>query len=136
LLRELLAGTAAYVYLGPVLLSSLGYAALALWWAIEQFSREDVLFREAERFELRAWIHHLMRDKGETPSFAEAAFCFVLIMLLQFGSLGVFSQAVSSGPDSELGLRTLKLMMVQQLAIIATPALLMGVILTRSVRKT
>ena len=37
-------------YVPVVLLSSVGYAAAALWWAVEQFKREDVLFREAERF--------------------------------------------------------------------------------------
>ena len=51
------------------------------------FNREDVLFREAERFDVRLWLRHLLRDKEPTPSFAEAVLCFVLVMLLQFGAL-------------------------------------------------
>lgn len=136
LLKELLAGGGAYVYLVPVLFSSLGYAALALWWAVEQFSREDVLFREAERFDLKLWVRHLLRDKGRTPSFAEAGFCFVLIMLLQFGAMKVFVDAAAAGPLSEFGGRTLQLLMIQQVAIVASPALLMGVMLTNSMRDT
>ncbi|MBA3313434.1 MAG: CPBP family intramembrane metalloprotease [Planctomycetaceae bacterium] len=136
LLKELLAGGGAYMYLVPVLVASFGYAALALWWAVEQFSREDVLFREAERFELKLWLRHLLRDKGQTPSFAEAGFCFVLIMLLQFGAMKVFAEAAAAGPLTDFGGRTLQLLMIQQLVIVATPALLMGVMLTSSIRKT
>jgi sodium transport system permease protein len=136
LLKELLAGGGAYVYLVPVLGASVGYAALALWWAVEQFSREDVLFREAERFEPKLWLRHLLRDKGRTPSFAEAGFCFVLIMLLQFGAMKVFADAAAAGPFSEFGGRTLQLLMIQQVAIVASPALLMGVMLTNSMRDT
>ena len=75
-----------YVYAIPVLISTTFYSFLALYWAIEQFKSENVLFREAERFELKLWFRHLLRDKELTPSFSEAMFCFVLIMLLQFAS--------------------------------------------------
>ncbi|MGC1272498.1 MAG: ABC transporter permease subunit/CPBP intramembrane protease, partial [Planctomycetaceae bacterium] len=136
LLKELLAGGDGYVYLAPVLVTSFGYAAIALWWAIEQFSREEVLFREAEQFEPRLWLRQLLRDKEDTPSFAEAGFCFVLVMLLQFGAMKVFADAVAGGPADEYDVRILKVLLVQQIAIVATPALLMGVILTRSVWKT
>lgn len=139
LLKELLAGAGGYLYLAPVLATSLGYASLALWWAIDQFSREDVLFREAERFELKLWLRHLLRDKEDTPSFAEAGFCFVVIMLLQFGAMKVLAEAAGLGAElspEERGVRMLRLLMIQQIAIIATPALLMGVMLTRSVAKT
>jgi sodium transport system permease protein len=77
-----------------------------------------------------------MRDKDDTPRFAEAGLCFVVIMLLQFGAMRFFAEAAADGPASEFGLRTVKLLMIQQLAIIATPALLMGVILTRSMSRT
>jgi sodium transport system permease protein len=136
LLKELLAGNGAYAYLIPVLVANLGYAALALWWAVEQFSREEVLFREAERFELKLWLRQLLRDKGTAPSFAEAGFCFVLIMLMQFGAMKVFADAAASGRPGDFGVRTLQLLMIQQIAIVASPALLMGVMLTSSVRKT
>jgi sodium transport system permease protein len=136
LLKELLAGGVVYVYLAPVLITSFSYAALALWWAVDQFNREDVLFREAERFELGLWLRHLLRDKEETPSFAEAGFCFLLIVLLQFGAMKAFSEALAAGPAAEYGARTMHLLIVQQIVIIATPVLLMAVMLTRNVRAT
>jgi len=138
LLSPLDAG-ALYPYVLPVLLSSLGYSALALWWAIEQFKREEVLFREAERFELRLWIRHLMRDKEPTPSFSEAGFCFVLIMLLQFFSMKFLQQkldAVAQAGDLLRARTMMHLLLVQQLAIIASPALMMGLMLTTSVKQT
>ena len=35
---------------------TLVYAWVALRWAIDQFQREEVLFREAERFSLGTWL--------------------------------------------------------------------------------
>ena len=134
LLSPLHAG-ALYLYVGPVLATSLGYSALALWWAIDQFKREEVLFREGERFELRLWVRHLLRDKEPLPSFSEAAFCFVLIMLLQFFAMGFLKERLSPSAADD-GSLMLKIMLVQQLAIIACPALMMGLMLTTSVRNT
>ena len=134
LLSPLHAG-ALYVYVGPVLVTSLGYSALALWWAIDQFKREEVLFREGERFELRLWVRHLLRDKEPLPSFSEAVFCFVLIMLLQFFAMGFLKERLSPSAADDASLM-LKVMLVQQLAIIACPALMMGLMLTTSVRET
>lgn len=125
-----------YVYAIPVLVTSIGYSLLALWWAIEQFRREEVLFREAERFELRLWIKHLLREKEPTPSFTEAAFCFVTIMLLQFGAMRYMQQALESADEAMLSTVMMRLLLIQQLAIVATPALLMGVLLTSSVVQT
>lgn len=139
LLKELLAGAGGYAYLAPVLVTSFGYASLALWWAIEQFSREEVLFREAERFELKLWLKHLLRDKEDLPSFTEAGFCFVLIILLQFGAMRFLGEAAGIGENVSPDVRSdrmLRLLMIQQIAIIATPALLMGLLLTRNVAKT
>ena len=45
--------TAAWRFFLPVLVPTVVYGAVALRWAIDQFQREDVLFREAERFDLR-----------------------------------------------------------------------------------
>ena len=120
----------------PVLLASVGYAALALWWAIDQFGREDVLFREAERFELRLWLAHLFRVKEPTPSFAEAMFCFVAIMLLQFGALKVMQEPLQNVSAEARPMVLMQLLMIQQLVIIATPALMMGAMLTSSLRAT
>jgi sodium transport system permease protein len=140
LLKGLLLSTlhtgALYVYVGPVLVTSLGYSALALWWAIDQFKREDVLFREGERFELKLWIRHLLRDKEPLPSFSEAVFCFVIIMLLQFFAMRFFQERLSPADLTGGGSLVMKLILIQQLALVASPALMMGVILTTSVRNT
>ena len=128
--------TEMYLYAIPVLLTSIGYSLLALWWAIEQFGSEDVLFREAERFDLRLWIKHLLRDKEPVPTFAEAGFCFLLIILLQFASWKSFQTAIQNTPKAEQGLFQIQLLIVQQIALIATPALMMGLILTTSLRRT
>jgi sodium transport system permease protein len=120
-------------YLVAVLVSSLGYSALALWWAIEQFKSEEVLFRESERFELGAWIRHVLRDREPTPSFTEAGFCFVLILMLQFASMGVLGGAITKadGPADILKLQTIFLIVT-----VGTPALLMSSSLTTSIRQT
>ncbi|MBW3542966.1 MAG: CPBP family intramembrane metalloprotease, partial [Planctomycetes bacterium] len=133
LVRELLASpgnSEALVYVVPVLVSSVGYSLLALWWAIEQFSREDVLFREAERFDLRLWLKHLLREKEPTPTFGEAVFCFVTILFVMFFAIQPMKIAAEGGASM------LRLMVVQQLAVIAAPALIMGVMLTRNPART
>lgn len=126
-----------YWYVIPVLGTSILYSLLALWWAIEQFQREDVLFREAERFEVALWIKHVLRDKEATPNFTEAGICFVLIMLLQFGSIKFLGQTIQGDVDpTTFGTQMMKLLIIQQLVIIACPALFMGVLLTTSVVRT
>lgn len=125
-----------YLFAAPVLVTSLGYSALALWWAIEQFNREEVLFREAERFELSLWVKHLLRDKEPTPSFTEAGFCFVLLMLLQFVALRAFARVGAQAAANTLIPVEMRLILIQQLAIVASPALFMGIMLTTSLRRT
>ena len=139
LLKQVLANpisAASFGYAIPVLVTSIGYSLLALWWAIDQFSREEVLFREAERFDIRLWVRHLLRDKEPVPNFAEASFCFVLIMLLQFGAMKLLQGVVGAADASHQAESLLKLLMIQQLALIASPALFMGVMLTTSVVRT
>lgn len=137
LLKALLLGGGASVQAGiytlPVLVTSCGYSALALWWATEQFQREDILFREAERFEVRLWIQHLLREKESTPSFAEAAVCFVIMALLQF----LFLTSMQGSAD--LLNSPLKIVTTQLIFLIATvgvPPLFMAILLTTDVRKT
>ena len=140
LLKGLLKGSGPgmemYLYAIPVLVTSFGYSLLALWWAIEQFGREEVLFREAERFDLRLWVKHLLRDKEPVPTFAESGFCFLLILLLQFMSWKSFQTAIHDTLPEDQGLFQIRLLIIQQIALIATPALIMGLILTTSLRRT
>ncbi len=123
-------------YAVPVLVSSSIYSLLALSWAIEQFRREDVLFRESERFEIKLWLRHLLRDKEEFPGFSEGLFCFVLVMLLQFALMNVFGQAFLTAAPGQQGLRMMQLLIVQQLVVIAFPALVMAIMLTTNPLKT
>ncbi|WP_437225087.1 ABC transporter permease subunit/CPBP intramembrane protease [Planctomicrobium sp. SH661] len=136
LLKALLLGnleTQVLLYALPVLVTSCGYSALALWWATEQFNREDVLFRESERFELGLWLKHLLREKESTPSFAEGAVCFVIIALLQF----LFLTSMQGSPeflDTPSKLVTVQL--IYLIATVGAPPLFMAVLLTTDIRKT
>ena len=42
----------------------------AIAWAVDQFNRESVLFRESERLDLGLWLVHLVRDRQPTPTAA------------------------------------------------------------------
>jgi sodium transport system permease protein len=55
---------APWLYLAPVLLSLAVCIGLALRWAVAQFHREDVLFRESERPDWRARLRGLFRPPG------------------------------------------------------------------------
>jgi sodium transport system permease protein len=106
--------------------------ACCLWairWAVDQFNAESVLFRESERLDFGLWFKHLMRDREATPSASEALFCGVLILLIKF-----FMNLAVPQPGSFADLAVVTL--VSQLVVVATPALLMTVMLTRSPRQT
>ena len=64
----------------PVMVPTVVYAWIALRWAIDQFQREEVLFREAERFNLGTWLKHLIRDRQPKPTGGQALLCFSLIL--------------------------------------------------------
>ncbi len=139
LLKEVLAvpgSTAPLIYGIPVLVTSIGYSFAGLWWAISMFKREDVLFREAERFDVRLWIRHLARDKEPLPSSAEAVLCFVLVVLLQFAALP-FLRAGLIGPGGQLdAMAMFRVLVIQQMVFVGCPALFMGIMLTTSVVRT
>lgn len=137
LLKELLLGGATssvvWGYAIPVLITSFAYSAMALWWAIEQFQGEGILFREAERFEVGVWLQHLMRDKDSTPSFTEAGVCFVIVVLLQF----IFLTSIQKNPTFLTDVNNL--VTVQLIYLIATvgfPAVMMAVLLTSNPLKS
>lgn len=91
LLRALILGDYAtgLKFFVPVLLPTILYAAIALRWAIDQFQREDVLFRESEQFNLLIWLRHLIRDRRPTPTPGAALLCFVLILTVTWFLLQV-----------------------------------------------
>ena len=130
LLKSLIQGEyeVARQYFLPVLVPTIIYGGVALRWAIDQFQREDVLFREAERFELRHWFRHLLRDKEPTPNGGEALFCFALMLTLAW----FLTQYIA-----QLGLATSTAgMAAGQIAFILTPPLAMTLLLTSSPRRT
>jgi sodium transport system permease protein len=122
-------------YAVPVLISSFGYSALAIWWAIDLYNSEGVLFREAEKFELKSWLANLTRDKEPVPAFPEAVFCFIIILFLQFVAM-TYMQPDLSGSAAEVGRKIMQVTVIQQLTMIACPAIFMGILLTTSLRAT
>ena len=121
------------MYAVPVLISSIGYSMLSLWWAIELYNSEDVLFREAEKLDLRLWFRQMLRTKDAVPAFPEAVFCFIMILMLQFVAMKYMATDLNA-PDP--GSSMMRLIVVQQLAMIACPAVFMGLLLTTSLRAT
>jgi sodium transport system permease protein len=128
--------TEVLVFALPVLMSSIGYSLIALWWAVEQFKSEDVLFREAEQFDLKLWLRQVLRDKAPLPTFAQAAVCFMLMMFLQFLTIKLLTGSMVGVAAEDIGRKMMELAVVQQMALIAAPAILMAILLTSSVRKT
>ncbi|MEA2630119.1 MAG: sodium transport system permease protein, partial [Chloroflexota bacterium] len=130
LLRALILGDyeLAWRFFLPVLIPTVVYGAVALRWAIDQFQREEVLFREAERFDLRIWVRHLLRDKEPTPTGGEALFCFALMLTLAWFLIQFMTNnGLASSPAT---------MAAGQVAFILTPPLAMAVLLTSAPRRT
>jgi sodium transport system permease protein len=71
-------------YFLPVTAVTAVCCLLAIRWAIDQFNKESVLFRESERFGLGLWLRHLVRDRRGTPTEAAAVLCGVLILAVKF----------------------------------------------------
>ena len=108
-----------WLYFIPVLAPVMLYSWMALRWAIEQFKREEVLFREAERLDLGLWLRRLFREKEAIPTVAQALFCFALVVALRWSSFswgGKVSHLTHTG--------------VTLIAFVAAPTLLMAVVLT------
>ena len=135
LLRNLVQGNFAEVlpYVLPVVIVTLVCCYLAIRWAVYQFNQESVLFRESERLDLRRWLVHLVRDRRDTPSLAEAVFAVALIYIIQF-----FTRlAMSANPPESPDFRYITLLVfISQVVCIALPALLMTVLLTGRPLKT
>ena len=131
LLRTVLEGKylAALPFIAPVVIVTIACCLLAIRWAIDQFNKESVLFRESERLDLGLWMRHLVRDRRDTPSIAEALSCFVLILLVQF-----FMNLSLPVPRNFRDVATL--IFINQVVVIALPALLMTIMLTRRPAQT
>ncbi|HZU35700.1 MAG TPA: ABC transporter permease subunit/CPBP intramembrane protease [Gemmataceae bacterium] len=78
-----------WLYAVPVLAAVVLYSLLALRWAIEQFKREEVLFREAERLDLGLWLRRLVRERRDMPSVGQALVCFAIVLVERWLLLGM-----------------------------------------------
>ena len=76
LLKALLEGNyaGALPFVIPVAFMTLFCCLLAVRWAVEQFNRESVLFRESERWDIGLWVKHLRRDRARRPAPAKRFF--------------------------------------------------------------
>ncbi len=130
LVRSLIEGdySAALVHLPIVMIVTLCCCALSIRWAIRQFESESVMFREADRWNLKLWVHHLWRDRGKTASPPEALLCGIIIIVAMF-----FAQFAAG--SSLFNWRSFVISTsVVQIAIILMPAILMAAFLTKSIR--
>ena len=122
-------------YVVPAMGVTLVCCLFAIRWAIDQFNKESVLFRESERFDLGLWTRQLFRDREPTPTVAAAFLCGLLILMLKFLLAPMVQADITGSPESALHSFTIATI-VTLVAFILTPALLMTVMLTRSPRKT
>src|SRR5207253_2430859 len=113
-----------WLYFVPVLAPIVLYSGLALRWAIEQFKREEVLFREAERLEIGLWLRRLFREKEALPSAGQAVFCFALMISMRW-------LAMSLGNRGSVVIA----MGIAYLAFVAAPPLFMALLLTTRPRQ-
>lgn len=131
LLRALVEGQLAdaAIFAPPVLLVTGGCCLLAVRWAVDQFNNESVLFRESERTDLRLWLRQMLKERGATPTAAQAVACGVLLLTIRF-----FASAASKTPQNwpefaQMQFATLAL-------LVAGPALAMTVFVTRNASAT
>lgn len=131
LLRSLLEGEfwTAFRFAPPVVFVTLVCCHMAIRWAVDQFSSENVLFRESERLDLKLWIKHLWRDRQATPSFGAAVACAAAILLIQF----LFSAMMpATGFASSIFVQAIG----SQLVCIVAPTALCLWLLARSPKET
>jgi sodium transport system permease protein len=133
LLRMLLEGNVveALPFIPPVALVTLICCRVAIRWAVDQFNRENVLFRESERWDLRLWLKHLWRDRGDTPTVGNAVSCGLLILVVQF----VLTFSLSPPTENGFGELT-RLLLISQFGAILLPTLALTLFLTRRPRRT
>jgi sodium transport system permease protein len=131
LLRSLIEGQ--HVVALQFALPVLGVTGICCWlsmlWATHQFQDESVLFRESERFDLKSWLIHLVRDRGPLPTVAQAFLCGALLLLARF-----FAAFLLPAPIDFVGFVSQTVAL--QVFLIAGPSLIMAWALTRSPTET
>lgn len=131
LLRQLMEGEflVALKYALPVFVVTALCCLTAIRWAVHQFNSESVMFGESERFDLRTFFVHVVRDRGDLPSVGEAFLCGILLLIIRF-----FGSFAMNTPSSWTGF--LVSTATVQIAFVLTPVLLMALMLTGKPRKT
>ncbi len=102
---------------------------LATRWAVRQFETETVLFRETDRFDMAAWLHHLWRDRSSVASPSMAVVCGAIVLIALF-----YGRLQSAGGEITWH-RIAQSTIATQLAMILAPCLIMAIFLTTSIRK-
>jgi sodium transport system permease protein len=108
----------------PVIVVTALCCWLAIRWAVDQFNRESVLFRENEQWGIGLWLKHIRRDRGDTPSFAESLLCAVLLLVI-----GFFARLYAKMPENWAAFRNDTA--IGLVAFILIPAVVMALVLTR-----
>ncbi|MFO7903188.1 MAG: ABC transporter permease subunit/CPBP intramembrane protease [Pirellulaceae bacterium] len=131
LLRALIEGelSQAAVFAPVVLLVTGGCCLLAIRWAVDQFNNESVLFRESERTDIRLWLRQMFRERGATPTVAQALACGTAVLMIRF-----FASAAAKTPHTWAEFAGMQFITLT--VLVAGPVLLMTVFLTRSPRAT
>lgn len=110
---------------------------LAIRWAEEQFQSESVLFRESERLDLGRWLVHLVRDRSETPTFAQGIICVGAILVIQFFVTMATSSAAIRVAENGIDFQfLLQAMFNSQVVCIALPAAMFTLLFTNNKKKT
>ena len=135
LLRSVIEGQFAQAlpYVVPVVGVTLMCCLLAIRWVEELFNRESVLFRESERLDLGRWILHVLRDRRDSPTFAQALLGIALILIIQF----FVNLALSAQGSGEMDFRFFtQTVFISQVVCIALPVLLMTLLFVNKRRST
>jgi len=132
LARALIEGHLAEAFLySPIVIGVTAICCLlAIRWAVRQFENESVLFRESERFELRAWLQNMFQHRTPTATAGEAMLCgSIILVALFFGRMSLASTELSWDSMTHSTI-------VIQIGMILAPCLIMATVLTSSVWKS
>ena len=114
----------AMMYLPIVALVTAACLHAATEWARRQFESETVLFGGGDGWELRRWVSHLWRDRQIAATPVQAYACGVIVLVAMFfGKLSITSMPTDLASLSQI-------VVIPQVALIATPAAIMALCLT------
>ena len=101
---------------------------LAVRWAVRQFENETAMLKDGGRYSFKSWLRDAWRKREATPTVNEAVVCGLLILAMLF--FGRLSLGLSEISWTNLAANTISL----QLGLMLGPALIMAVMLTKSLR--